>query len=131
MLRHGPDDALGIPVQRAAVEAVHVPSAEDPLGAVLKLGEDVRVLLCKPGGDGGSGGAHDDGQSPGLGPLDDMVEEGEVILSLRLLHTVPGKFRNADGIAPQLTDIVQVLLQQVGVPLFGIVVYAKKHKFFT
>ena len=108
-----------------------MPSAKDPLGAVLKLGEDVRVLLCQPGGDGGGGRTHDDGQSPGLGPLDNVVEEGEVILSLRLLHAVPGKFGNADGIAPQLTDIVQVLLQQAGVPLFGIVVYAKKHKFFT
>ena len=131
VLRHDPDNALGIPVQRAAVEAVHVPSAKDPLGAVLKLGEDVRVLLCKPGGDGGGGGAHDDGQSPGLGPLNDVVKEGEVVLSLRLLHAVPGKFGNADGIAPQLTDIVQVLLQQVGVPLLGIVIYTKKHKFFT
>ena len=60
-----------------------------------------------------------------------MVKEGEVEAALRLFHQVPAKLRNADDIAPQLTDIVQVLLQQVGGPLLGIVIYAKKHYSFT
>ena len=127
MLCHRPDDALCVPVQRGTIEAVHMPSAEDPFGSILKFREDVRVLFGKPGRNGGRGGAHDNGQSPDFGPLNHMVEKGEVVLPLCRLHEVPAEFRNADGIAPQFTDIVQILLQQGGIPLLGIVVYAKIH----
>ena len=108
-----------------------MPPAEGTLAPVLKLREDVRVLFGQPGGNGGRGGAHNDGQPPGLGPGNHMVEEGEVKLPLRLFHQVPAKLPDADGVAAQLTDVVQVLLQHGGVPLLRIVVYAKKHYFST
>ena len=127
VLRHGPDDALPIVVQVGAVEAGHVPPAEGAGHPGVKLGEDVRVLVGQPGGDGGGGGAHDHLQPVGFGPVDDVVKEGEVVLTLPGLHDVPAELGDADHVASQLHDVVQILLQQGGVPLFGVIVYAKKH----
>ena len=116
VLRHGPDDALGIGVHLPAVEAVHMAAAEAALCAVFKLRQHRRVLLCQPGGYGRRGGAHDYRQAPGLGPLYHMVKEREVVPALRLFHDMPAKLRNAYGVAAQLAYIVQVGLQHGGRP---------------
>ena len=121
----GPDDPLGVLVHLRAVEAVDMPAAEGPPLSVLKLRENGGMLFCQPGGDSGGGGAHNDPQALLLCLGDNAVEEGEVVLSLCLLHQMPGELGNTDHIAPHLQDGVHVGLHQGGVPLLRIVVNAQ------
>ena len=127
MLRHGPDDTPSVCVHLLAVEAIHMPAAKGTLGPVFKLGEDIGVLFGQPGGNGSRGGTHHNAQAPGLRPPDHMVEKGEVKPPLCRFHDVPAKLCDSDGIASQLLDIVQVLLQHGGSPLFRIIINAKPH----
>ena len=121
----GPDDLLGVLVHLRAVEAADMPAAEGPPLSVLKLREDGGMLFCQPSGDSGGGGAHNDLQALLLCLGDNAVEEGEVVLSLCLLHQMPGELGNTDHIAPHLQDGVHVGLHQGGVPLLRIVVNAQ------
>ena len=86
MLRHGPDDLLGVFVKRGTVVTADMPASEGAGLSVLKLRKNVWVPFGKPGGDGGGRRAQNDLQTLLPGHGDHLVEEGKVVLSFRWFH---------------------------------------------